>query len=92
MIKLRKIKVLRFKSSKIRHQLVEALVNFLELESVEVIDVYSQRNYCLSKRLIEVCVQIAKRDSNKLTKLKLIGVKHYTTDVSIPQNLQLIYF
>jgi ribosomal protein S26 len=91
MKKLKNIKVLRLKSCQIRPQFVESLVNFANLETIEVIDVYSQTNYCLSKRLIEVCVEIAKRDSNKLIKLKLIGVKDYAIDISIPENLELIY-
>jgi hypothetical protein len=91
MKKLKNIQVLRLKSCQIRPQFVESLVNFANLETIEVIDVYSQRNYCLSKRLIEVCVEIAKRDSNKLIKLKLIDVKDYAIDISIPKNLQFIY-
>jgi hypothetical protein len=41
--------------------------------------------------LIEVCVEIAKRDLNKLIKLELIGVEDYAIDISIPENLELIY-
>jgi hypothetical protein len=93
MKKLENIKVLRLNSCKLRPQFVESLVNFENLETIEVIDVYSQRDYCLSKRLIEVCAEIAKRNSNKLIKLKLklIDVKDYAIDISIPENLQLIY-